>query len=536
METSTRMPEWVLVFISLLPLLYLALTWTGLPATVPIHFNSTGTPDGFAARQTFAFIVVLFTGVSYGLFRVLPALDPTGKLTPAVYDRIRFTVTLFMTGIAMMMVVSTQPGRASLVMGNMMLPFVSLLLAAVGNLMLTIPQNYLVGIKTPWALASETNWRKTHRLAGWLWVGGGLLAFVGTLLLPVPAKMPLFLAIVGVMVVVPYGYSYRLFKQGVFAIALVLIVSGQACAQTETPMSFAITQPAGSSLTLDGTLTMPANASKKVPVVLLIAGSGPTDRNGNSSAPGFQQMNMYHQLADSLAKRGVAVLRYDKRGSGTNALLYAARLGKTPPDFNHGVADAVGFVRQLQADNRFSSVTVAGHSEGSLVGMLAAAQTGASRFVSIAGAGQNITDIIKTQFASGGVQGELLAAATRDLDSLKAGQVVRKPPAMLASFFSPAAQPYLISWMQYDPAKEIKAVKGPVLIIQGRRDIQVAVGEAERLKTARPDARLVFFDTMSHIMKEAPADRAANIATYSDPKLTILPAVVDAIAAFVKGK
>ena len=323
------------------------------------------------------------------------------------------------------------------------------------------------------------------------------------------------------------------------AVLIIILLAGTSLvgyAQTEEPCQYGITSPTGISLALEGTLTLPANLKKRVPVVVLIAGSGPTDRNGNSSVPGLQQMNMLRQLADSLAKQGVAVLRYDKRGSGTNALLYAAQFKKTVLNFGDGVADAVGFIRQLQADRRFSSVTVAGHSEGSLVGMLAATQTKANRFISIAGAGQNIADIIKVQFANGGVEGDMLATAIRDLDSLKAGKTVRQPPAMLTSLFSPAAQPYLISWMKYDPAVVIRAFKGPVLIVQGRRDIQVATSEADLLKAARPDARLIFFETMNHILKEAPAERIANMAVYTDPKRTILPAVADEIARFVRKK
>lgn len=495
MEKLSRTSEWVLVLVTVLPLIYLASIWSVLPAEVPTHFNAEGQPNAYNSKESLAVGMVILSAFMYGLLRVLPAIDPKKHLDSTSYARIRFTMTLFIAGLSCVILYVIHTGKTGSIVSDLILSAVFLLLAALGNVMLTVPQNYFVGIKTPWALANQENWRKTHRLAGKLWVIGGLGAFVVSLFLPAVAKTILTVGVIFVLAVVPYVYSYRLFKQGL--VLLLLLLAGTSVqAQTEETIHYAITQPAGASLTLEGTLTLPASLKKRVPVVLLIAGSGPTDRNGNSSVPGLQQMNMFRQLADSLTRRGIAVLRYDKRGSGTNSKNYAANLAKTEPNFDHGVDDAVGFIRQLQADKRFSSVTVAGHSEGSLVGMLAATQTKATRFISIAGPGQNIADIIKVQFANGGVQGDMLSTAIRDLDSLKAGQAVKQPPLLLASFFAPKAQPYLISWMKYDPADVIKAFKGPVLILQGKRDIQVAVTEAERLKAARPDAKLVFFDTM----------------------------------------
>ncbi|MEZ0485158.1 alpha/beta fold hydrolase [Fibrella aquatica] len=532
MENFSRKLEWVLAVLTLLPLVYLAFIWRGLPADVPTHFNAQGQPDDYNSKEALGIGVVLFSVFNYLLLRFIPALDPKKGLQSASYGRIRFTVTIFMSGLTILILYIIQSEKSGPVVADLILPFVSLLLAALGNVMLTVPQNYFVGIKTPWALASEANWRKTHRMAGWLWVGGGLLAFFTTLVLPTSLKTPVFLSITLLLALIPYIYSYRLFKQGL-AVVLLALLGASAQAQSEETLRYVVTQPVGMSLTLEGTLTLPATTRKRVPVVLLIAGSGPTDRNGNSSIPGFGQINTFRQLADSLVKRGVAVFRYDKRGSGLNLMTYARQMNNAPLDFNFMADDAAGFIRQLQADKRFSSVTVAGHSEGALVGMLAAVQTKANRFISIAGPGQNIAEILKKQFADGGVEGDVLATATRDLDSLKAGLLVKNPPKSLVSIFSTATQPYLISWMKHDPAVLLNTFKGPVLILQGRHDIQVSITEAERLKAAQPKAKLVFFDKMSHILKEAPADRAENAATYNNPKLTIMPALADTIAAFV---
>jgi len=316
-----------------------------------------------------------------------------------------------------------------------------------------------------------------------------------------------------------------------FLLALLLsLVSIATLAQTEEPMHYAITQPANVSLTLDGTLTLPANLTKPVPVVLLIAGSGPTDRDCNSTL-GLKS-NAFKMLADSLNRMGIAVARYDKRYSGTNIQQAVKAIPESDLRFDHLVNDATGFIRQLQADKRFSKVIVVGHSEGSLIGMLAVRQTKANGFVSIAGPGRNSADVIKDQLSI--LPDSIRNVSTRDLDSLRSGQLVKQPPIVLLALFRPSVQPYLISWMKYDPAVEIKKLTVPVLLINGKHDFQVPVSEAERLKTARPDAKLVLFDTMNHILKNAPEGRAENMKTYNDPTLPLTPGLATAIAEFAK--
>lgn len=529
--SPSRLPEWAFIVVTALPLLYLAFIWQQLPPTVPTHFGPSGQADRYSSKEGLATGYIVGMLLLYGLLRALPGLDPTRRLTPAVYGPIRLTMTLFLVLLAttILYIIHTQQTGAAVM--NLILSSVFLLFAGIGNVMLNVPRNYLVGIRTPWTLNSEANWRKTHRFAGKLWVAGGLLALLINFFVPASLKIGLAVGVPVVLAIIPIAYSYRLFKQGLCVALLLLAGTTHGLAQTEEPITYAITQPAGASVTLGGTLTLPAHTTQPLPVVLLIAGSGPTDRNGN--APGVT-LNMYRQLADSLTRRGVAVLRYDKRLSGTNSFTSATQLIKPGLSFDYLVGDAVGFIRQLQADKRFSRVIVVGHSEGSLVGMLAAAQTNVNGFVSIAGAGQNIADVLKMQFADGGVTGDNLALAHRGLDSLRAGLRVQKPLAMLASFFSPINQPYLMSWMQYDPARSLQAYKGRVLLIQGRHDIQVRVDEAERLKAARPDAQLLLIDGMNHVMKAGPADRAGNMASYTAPGTAILPAVADAIATFAK--
>lgn len=312
---------------------------------------------------------------------------------------------------------------------------------------------------------------------------------------------------------------------------LLLLFSLHALAQTEEALHYKITVPTGADLTLEGTLAIPANPKKAIPVVLIIAGSGPTDRNGNN--PYGMKPNTYKMLADSLVNKGVAVARYDKRGSGTNLQAAMKTIKPAEHRFEFFVSDAIGFIDQLKADRRFSKVIVAGHSEGSLVGMLAAEKTKADKFISLAGAGRNIADILKDQVKAGAPD-TLSAVANILLDSLKAGHPVKRINPFLMGLFNPGNQPGLISWMVYDPATVIKQFSGPVLIINGKHDLQVSTKEAEILKAARPDAELILMDQMSHILKNAPLNRTENIKTYSDPTLTLTPGLVDSIEKFVK--
>ncbi|MBC8151925.1 MAG: alpha/beta fold hydrolase [Bacteroidetes bacterium] len=315
-------------------------------------------------------------------------------------------------------------------------------------------------------------------------------------------------------------------------IALSTLISvSLAVAQTDEPIHVSITAPAGASLVLDGTLTLPVGTTKPIPVLLLIAGSGPTDRDCNS---GYGlKTNAFKMLADSLTARGIAVARYDKRGSGTNLKQAVTALKPEEHQFNFYVGDAVDFIRQLQADKRFSRVIVAGHSEGSLVGMMAARQTNSPGFISLEGAGRNIAEVMKAQGRLANPP-DLQAQVDLVLDSLRAGYTVHPAHPILKAQLPLTAQPGIISWMKYDQAVELKAYAGAVLIVQGKHDKQVAMIDAETLKAARPDARLVVFETMNHILKNAPDEITANFATYNQPDLPLTPGLASLIADFAK--
>jgi pimeloyl-ACP methyl ester carboxylesterase len=303
---------------------------------------------------------------------------------------------------------------------------------------------------------------------------------------------------------------------GVFLFLFFLVGSG-SFAQSENRLGYFELDQTLQTTTgeLSGTLTVPI-LKGTFPVALIIAGSGPTDRNGNNAQ---MKNNSLQLLAHELAAQGIASLRYDKRGIGASK---AALISEENLRFENYAEDAKAWASELKADPRFNKLIIIGHSEGSLVGILACEQ--ADVFVSLAGAGRSIDVILKEQLAVQ-LKGKkkLLRAANEGLSKLKEGKLVENTPAELFGLFRPSVQPYIISWMKYDPALEISKLKIPIVIVQGTTDLQVQVKDAELLHAASVGSRYILIEGMNHIFKMAPSDREKNIETYSDPQLPLAP-------------
>lgn len=305
-----------------------------------------------------------------------------------------------------------------------------------------------------------------------------------------------------------------------------ILLAGRAGAADSSEQ--ALTQ-ASKSATLAGTLLVPA-ASGKLPVALIIAGSGPTDRDGNSTIPGFRSDNL-KLLSEALARQGIASLRYDKRGIGASRV---AVMSESAQRFDDLVDDAEAWIARLKADPRFSQVVVIGHSEGSLIGILAAPRAGASALVSVAGIADGASTVLRRQLAAK-APADVAAAAEPIMVSLEHGQTVADVPPALAMLFRPSIQPYWISMLKYAPAQQFAALRMPALIVQGTSDTQVSVDQAEKLKAAKPDAVLVIIPDMSHTLKQATLDPLQQKAAYGDPSLPLHPKLVPAIVDFVRG-
>jgi pimeloyl-ACP methyl ester carboxylesterase len=317
----------------------------------------------------------------------------------------------------------------------------------------------------------------------------------------------------------------------VLAFLMTVLVTNQLAAQSKAGAHFTESETVLKTSTGDisGTLTVPQKA-RKSPVVLIIAGSGPTDRDCNS--PMGIKSNAYKMLAESFAENGISTLRFDKRGIAKSK---AGALNESGLRFETYISDAVGWINMLHKDKRFSKIFVLGHSEGSLIGIVAAEQTAVSGFISVAGAGSPADTILRGQLKKV-LPPQLIDESNKILDTLRNGKTVSRVNPVLLSLFRPSVQPYMISWIKYDPAIEIKKLKIPVLIVQGTTDIQVSVDDARLLKAAKPDAKLLLIDNMNHILKESEADRQKNIATYSNPELPLKKGLVEELVSFIKSK
>jgi len=298
---------------------------------------------------------------------------------------------------------------------------------------------------------------------------------------------------------------------------------GGSCAVTASESEARLVTPTG---TIYGTLLMPAGCAP-FPVALIIAGSGPTDRNGNS--PPTLATDAYRELANALSEHHVASLRYDKRGIGESV---AAAPREVDLRFENYSDDAASWVTRLKGDKRFGAVVVIGHSEGSLLGMLAIEKEPAQAFVSLAGVGRPASAVLREQLSKQ-LTGALLAQSNQIIDQLEAGQEVMDVPTELASLFRPSVQPYLISWFKYDASKEIAKLTLPTLIAQGTTDIQVDVADAQLLAAARPDATLLLVDGMCHVLKMATLDAISQNAAYTNRTLPIAKALVAGVDGFL---
>ncbi len=240
---------------------------------------------------------------------------------------------------------------------------------------------------------------------------------------------------------------------------------------------------------LFGSLLLP-KSDQPVPVVLIVAGSGPTD------------------LAATPDERNLSVDAY--------------------------VADTVAWGEKLKTDPRLGPLILLGHSEGALIATLAAPKLQAAGVISLSGSGRPVDQVLRQQLGKR-LPPALMLRSNELLDSLKAGRQDNAIPPPLEPIFRPSVQPYLISLFRQDPAAAFSRLRMPALIVQGRNDIQVSVDDAKALKAAKPDAQLVIIDGMNHILRIVPDDIPQQLASYNNPQLPLAAALEQPITRFIDG-
>jgi uncharacterized protein len=301
-----------------------------------------------------------------------------------------------------------------------------------------------------------------------------------------------------------------------FALAVVSLYGGIThAAGIETPIRIG---------NIDAVLTTPPGVERP-PVALLIAGSGSTDHDGNG--PQAKPATL-KKLADQLAGRKIATLRYDKRGAGG----WKPEFGK-PEDFRFKdyVDDAVSLVNYLKNGGKFARVVVAGHSEGGLVAILAAQQVQIDRLVLLVTAARRQGDLLKAQLEKRQIPPDILDPVVKAIDSIMAGQIVDPPPRGLA--IAPSMQPSLASALTVDPIDPLKSIARPTLIVGGGHDVQVARLDFVALSAASPLAKTIWLPDMNHVLVDV-TDESDNLAAYNQPERAIDPAMIDAVATFIQ--
>ncbi|WP_261388807.1 alpha/beta hydrolase [Qipengyuania gaetbuli] len=310
------------------------------------------------------------------------------------------------------------------------------------------------------------------------------------------------------------------------AIAAALLATGAAPAAAQV----AVEAP-GPEGSLAGTFVAPAEGK---PVVLVIPGSGPTDRDGNN--PMGVTAAPYKLLAEALAERGIGTLRADKRGLFASKAAVADANAVTISDY---VDDVLAWSTLARAVTGRECVWLLGHSEGGLVALAAQERLdNICGLVLIAAPARSFGDLLREQLAANPANALILADALSAIDALEAGDKVDVSgmhPA-LQGLFAPQVQGFLIDAMRYDPAAMAAKSSLPILIVQGGKDIQVPQAHGELFRKSQPSARYALLPDMNHVLKDVPGDdRAANLGAYGDPSLPLAQGLVDAIAGFIAG-
>ncbi len=273
---------------------------------------------------------------------------------------------------------------------------------------------------------------------------------------------------------------------------------------------------------IDGTLLAPQD-NDQPNLAIIIAGSGPTNRNGNQN---FLKNNSLKKLAEGLTHNGIATFRFDKR------IVKQIHQNNVDKDimFDDFVSDASDVLDYFKEKGTYNKIYIIGHSQGSLVGMLSAKDK-ADGFISLAGAGNNIGDVIIEQVAKTAPM--FNEDTKRVVNSLKEGKTTTDFPVALASMFNADLQPFMINWMSHNPSEIIKELNMPILIVNGTKDLQVSVSEAEVLKDANKTAELLLIENMNHVLFEIEGDDLENSKSYNESFRSISPELITGITKFI---
>lgn len=313
-------------------------------------------------------------------------------------------------------------------------------------------------------------------------------------------------------------------RLSILLIALIVrLVAQQGTAEIEQPVYLENDTISGTLLT---DFPLSAKRNRQTPIVIIIPGSGPTDRDGNSAMlPGPN--NSYKQLADSLKALGISSYRYDKLGIGASS----KDIDESEMRFSTNVSMVEAIYNTLKK-LEFRNIYLIGHSEGALIGSMAAQKIDIEGLILIAGSGRNFLDLLDEQLGAQ-FSTDIHTSIMHKLDSIKQGYAVENKNLMFESLLRESIQPYLRELLNLEPAAELSKVGVPVLLIQGEQDFQVSTKDLEGLKNAKPDAEVKVYQNMNHVLKVVKTPQE-NQASYADPDFRLEPSLPIDIAGWIK--
>ncbi|HWR12081.1 MAG TPA: alpha/beta hydrolase [Rectinemataceae bacterium] len=284
---------------------------------------------------------------------------------------------------------------------------------------------------------------------------------------------------------------------------------------------------------IPGTLLVP-DSNQQSPLVLLLAGAGTTDRNGNNyNVPG--KSDCLAMLAKSLAAKGVATYRYDKRGSGEAYMLES--WGATT-SLNKHISDALQALRLLCGMDGFSRIVVSGMNEGAWTGaaainLLAKEGLFVDGLLVLDSSGREPLDDLRASLDE--LDEATRAEAEAIVEAILAGKPFPPPSGGLADFFASSRVEWLGSWLKFSPAAEMARVKAPIIFVYGSADLQVPRAAFEKLLAARPEAAARVIPSMNYALKRVKTEEE-NYDSFTNPDYPLSEALVDLAAAFAKAK
>ncbi|MAO48301.1 MAG: hypothetical protein CL527_06235 [Aequorivita sp.] len=560
-----------LILITIIPGIFLWYVWNSLPPEVPLHWNISGEVDRYGSKNELIWLTTLVPIFLYVLFLLVPLIDPKKKIAAmgGKFYTIRFYLTLFLSVLFTFIIYSVK--EQTLTNPNYLFIIIGVFYVVLGNYFKTIKPNYFIGIRTPWALENETIWKSTHRLAGKLWVAGGLLIIITCFLFKQHTALTLFLIITAIITIIPVAHSYLQFKK-ITTVLILLLTSTSFFAQDnlnrpqtpQAPFSYNIEevsfQNMQDSITLKGTFTYPKTGGNFT-TAILISGSGPQNRN--SEILGHKS---FWVLADYLASHGIAVLRYDDRGVGESTGDFSKA---TSVDFAEDVVAAITYLEgRKEIDPK--KIGLIGHSEGGVIApMVASENKNVAFIVSMAGVMIPGSELLLLQkqlqlrsmgssdsFISKEIEfdkGIMSTVTTSPVDSLKynlekyTSDFFKEHPnfpsehGMTEAYYKTLivesySSPWLSNFIRYDPINALENVDCPFLALNGEKDLQVPakenLGVLLRISEAHTTKKITLksYPGINHLFQEC---ETGSVMEYAQIEQTLSPQVLKDITEWI---